>query len=231
MTRDSSGPDRAAATISDCYPTVDCAGVEVRYAQHLDGGGNDFGRAYVPFVEATFGRVGSVLEWCSGPGFIGFSLLGNGLCDQLGLTDVNAEAVSACRATVRGNGLDDRVSLFHGDCLDGMPEDRRWDLIVGNPPHMDVRTAPADDVAVFRRLKPELVYADHDWEVHRRFYRRVGELLAPGGSVVLQECSAASSAETFRDMITDGGLEVAEVIPCDPPHDLFYFLWVRKPAG
>ncbi|MGH3914310.1 MAG: methyltransferase [Pseudonocardiaceae bacterium] len=212
----------------ESYSTVDCNGIAVRYKDHLDGGGNDFGRAYLPFVASTFGKVGTLLEWCCGPGFIGFSMLTHGLCDHLGLTDINEEALSACRATVRANDLVDQVSLFHSDCFDSVPDDTRWDLVVGNPPHMNVNIAPAHEIAILQSLRPERVYADRDWNIHRRFYRQVGSYLAPGGSVVLQECWRASDPEVFRPMIVDAGLEIVDAIPCEPPHELFYFLWVRR---
>ena len=51
-------------------------------------------------------------EWCAGPRFIGFSLLGHGLCDTLCLADINPEAVSACERTIADNALTDRVSAI-----------------------------------------------------------------------------------------------------------------------
>jgi 16S rRNA G1207 methylase RsmC len=51
-------------------------------------------------------------EWCCGPGFIGFSMLGHGLCESLCLSDINAAAVSSCQYTVRVNKLSDRVSVY-----------------------------------------------------------------------------------------------------------------------
>jgi tRNA1(Val) A37 N6-methylase TrmN6 len=75
-------------------------------------------------------RQSRVFEWCAGPGFIGFALLGYGFCDTLCLADVKA-----CRLTVTQNGLAERVTVYHSDNLDGIPPSERWDLVVGNPPH------------------------------------------------------------------------------------------------
>ncbi len=76
-----------------------------------------------------------VCELCSGPGFIGFSLLAHGLRDSLVLTDINPAAVAAAQETVRRNRLEGRVSVYLSDGLDGVPADERWDLVVSNPPH------------------------------------------------------------------------------------------------
>ena len=45
----------------------------------------------------------AVYEWCAGPAFIGFSLLGHGLAETLCLADINPEAVEACRRTIADN--------------------------------------------------------------------------------------------------------------------------------
>ena len=90
--------------------------VRVHYKRHLDGGGSSFGQDYIPFLhDRGMPRQSRVLEWCAGPGFIGFSLLGFGMCETLCLADVNPQAVAACRRTIDDNGLANRVALYHSD--------------------------------------------------------------------------------------------------------------------
>ena len=81
------------------------------------------------------GRQERTFEWCAGPGFIGFSLLGHGLTDTLCLADVNPAAVDACNETIRRNGLEGRVDVYVSDGLAAIPASERWNLVVGNPPH------------------------------------------------------------------------------------------------
>jgi methylase of polypeptide subunit release factors len=115
-------------------------------------------------------RQGRVFEWCAGPGFIGFALLGYGFCDTLCLADVNPEAVEACRRTVAQNRLAERVAVYHSDNLDGIPASEQWDLVVGNPPRF-VDISPG-----------ELRFHDEDWKLHRRFFSTIGSFLKPGGN-------------------------------------------------
>jgi SAM-dependent methyltransferase len=176
--------------------TVDYAGVAVSWRADLDGGGRAFGQDYVPIVGQLFGRVGRLLEFCAGPGFIGFSLLARGLCDSLALVDINPEAVEVARETVRRNGLEDRVSVYESNVLDGVPAGERFDLVVANPPHF--LESPVG--------QPSRITDDPGWHIHRRFYRDVGHFLAPGGSVLLQENSEGSRPEDFYPMLTEGGL-------------------------
>src|SRR5450631_4241901 len=91
---------------------VSYGGIEIRYRPEHDGGGTEFGQDYIPFLKALgMPKQQRVFEWCCGPGFIGFSLLGNGLCESLCLADINPEAVASCTRTVRVNGLGGRVSV------------------------------------------------------------------------------------------------------------------------
>ena len=73
-------------------------------------------------------------EWCAGPGFIGFRLLGAGLTETLCLADINPQAVAACRRSIKDNALAARVNVYQSDNLANIPQSEQWDLVVGNPP-------------------------------------------------------------------------------------------------
>jgi len=92
-------------------------GIRVYYTKELDGGGAGFGQDYIEYVRANFPRQQRVFEWCSGPGFIGFSLLAHGLCDTLCLADINPLAVQACQKTIRENKLANKVKVHMSDNL------------------------------------------------------------------------------------------------------------------
>ena len=172
-------------------------GIEIRYREELDGGGTEFGQDFISFFNARgMARQKRMFEWCCGPGFIGFSLLGNGLCETLCVADINPEAVASCRNTVRVNGLEDRVAVYESDNLKSIPRSEKWDVVVSNPPHF------------IDQYIGDLRAHDPDWHIHREFFATIGEFLAPGGVVVLQENNRGSTVETFRQMIEQSGLEI-----------------------
>ena len=80
------------------------ANIEVDYLVHLDRGGRGFGQYFIPVVKDLFGKVRRICEFASGPGFIGFSLLANGLCETLSLVEVNPEWIDVCRRTIQKTG-------------------------------------------------------------------------------------------------------------------------------
>jgi SAM-dependent methyltransferase len=194
--------------------------VRVSYKDHLDGGGRTSGLDYLPlFRDLGMPRQPRVFEWCAGPAFIGFALLGYGFCDTLCVADVNPEAVEACRLTAVNNGLGGRVAVYHSDNLDHIPATEQWDLVVGNPPHF-ADSSPG-----------QLRYHDADWHLHRRFFGAVARFLKPGGVIVLLENNLGSTAETFRAMIEAAGLSIAFVHGCEnrrTPYPRIYFIGIAR---
>lgn len=201
------------------YKFVELAGIQVAYRSHLNGGGTLFGRDVARVVQ-NMSRPTAVLEWCSGPGFIGFDLLGRGLCDQLWLADINPEAIEAARQTISNNELDGKVAALQSDGLSALSRDLRFDLVVGNPPHSGT------DVLEQGR-GTELVYQDIGWAVHHAFYSSVHQFLNPGASVLIQENLRDSSTADFVPMIEAGGLRVIDTLPCTYPgwENQIYYIW------
>lgn len=196
--------------------------IKVTFTRDLDGGGTNFGQDYLRLMAAEGLKVDHLLEWCSGPGFIGFSLLAHGFCRRLTLLDVNPLAIDAVRRTVARHGLGERVTVIHSDSLDSAPAEVRWDMVVGNPPHSGT-DAHFD-------WGPDLIYKDPEWDIHRRFFQRIGDHLNPEGLILLQENSDLATPETFREMARENGFRTVHVSAC-PGYPIFYQGWVRQAAA
>lgn len=194
-------------------------GIRVHYKDCLDGGGTWFGQELIPFLERRgMPRQARVFEWCAGPAFIGFSMLGHGQCETLCLADVNPAAVTACRRTIADNKLDGRVAVYHSHNLSAIPPGEQWDLIVSNPPHFDHGAF-------------HLRAHDKGWQIHRDFFNAVGRFLRKGGVIVLQENNLGSTAETFREMIEAAGLAIVFVDGCKAQltsESSFYYIGIMR---
>lgn len=176
---------------------VDLGGVTVEYKSELDGGGLEFGQDFIPFLRSRgMPKHPRLFEWCAGPAFIGFSMLGHGLCETLCLADINPAAVTRCKNTVRLNHLEDRVSVYESNNLRSIPRSERWNLVVSNPPHF------------IDQYEGDIRAHDPDWEIHREFFNTIHPYLADNGVIVLQENNRGSTVETFREMIDAAGLEI-----------------------
>ena len=179
------------------WKVVNYKGIKVFYLPQLHGGGMDFGQDYLPVVGELFSKVDYLCEFACGPGFIGFSLLSNGLSRKLCLIDVNPLAIECCNKTIRENRLKKVVKTYVSDVLDGVPKTEKWDLVVGNPPFFNGTRA---------MYKKDIIGIDPGWVIHKKFYRDVPGHLADGGSVLFIESLVGSSPGTWRTMISKNGL-------------------------
>jgi hypothetical protein len=210
-----SGPPQRERDMPGQYRVAAYNSLEVLWDPELDGGGQAFGQDFIPVVSHLFGHAPHVYEACAGCGFIGFSLLANGLCDRLTLSDVNPRSVEAMQRTVQRNGLADRVSVHLADGLNGIPADLRFDLVVSNPPW-------------YSSDNGSLIACDPGWAFHRSFYAGISGHVQPGGSVLFQENSGGAEHDVFLPMLAAGGLALIQVLRyVVDVHPANYFLWSK----
>jgi hypothetical protein len=83
---------------------------------------------------------------------------------------------------------------------------------VGNPPF-------------YNETQPWCIRShDKDWQIHRRFFARVGHFLKPGGVILLQEANDASTPADFQKMIEDAGLSLVLVHNFKPGEMSHYYM-------
>ena len=195
--------------------------ISVSYTNNLDGAGLQLTNHFVAIVEKLIGKVSRICEFGAGPGFIGFSLLANGLCDSLCLIDINPEAVKICKKTIQKNKLESKVSVYLSNGLSNLPSSEKWDLVVSNPPHHPTKKGLFhDDV---------LKAVDKDWKIHQQFYANVKKFLKPNGSILFVENNQASLPSLWSEMISKNGLKMIDVFSYRHNDQMknfpFYFVW------
>ncbi|MBF0521910.1 MAG: tRNA (adenine(22)-N(1))-methyltransferase TrmK [Candidatus Omnitrophica bacterium] len=188
------------------YLKINYKNIEVSYCWRLQGGGLIMAHEFVHIVSQRIGRVEHVFEYCSGPGFIGFSLLANNLCDKLTLADVNPAAIETIKETIKNNNLEDRVTVYQSDCLDSIPENEQWDLVVGNPP-WDLVPRNLPWYQRFRN-KNNIMVCDPDSRVHKKFFQDIHKFLKPNGSILFIEGGEYTNANCFKQMLEQNRLKI-----------------------
>jgi len=165
-------------------------GLRIHYVRELDGTGRSLVAPYVRFFRTNIfdrPRFDKAFEWCSGPSFIGFSLLAEGLCKRLCVADINPLAVEALHRTVHDNGLEDVVSVHLSDNFKSIPATESFDLVVGNPPwyYHDNPTHRVFGSNWLARMlhRGRLCAIDDGWKIHEAFYAGVADHLNPGALV------------------------------------------------
>lgn len=181
------------------YLTINYKNIKVSYSWRLNGGGIILAHEFVRIISKRIGKVDHVFEYCAGPGFIGFALLANNLCDRLTLADVNPKAIKAIKETIKNNNLQDKVTVYQSDCLDSIPKAEQWDLVVSNPPWY-----------LCSGVGKNLMVYDPESRVHEKFYRNINKFLKPNGLILFMEGGEYTNSICFKGMIENNGLRITE---------------------
>lgn len=182
--------------------------IVVFFTSETDGGGSTFGQDYISVIKQKYpGRkFPKVFEWCSGPGFIGFSILSHGLCDSLCFNDLYNPAIELIDMTVQHpeNECIGLVSSYLLKDIGLLPKHERFDLVVSNPPHYNSN--------VCRLVNSNRLSSDIDWKSHQNFFSNIKKYLNPNGIILLQESMDGSKPENFFPFINSAGLEIISCI-------------------
>lgn len=193
--------------------TIPGSTFQVCYNSNEDGGGTWFGQEYNSVIQKRYRkRFNRCLEWCSGPGFIGFGLLANNLCDTICLMDRYEPAGESVRETARINGVEQRTTFYCCDRISSIPDYEKFDLIVANPPHY--LECPGDD-------NYQRIAVDQNWQAHWEFYQHIGSHMHSDSVILLQENQAGSlqGPAEFKHMIERSGLKITGYFTSDLYYD------------
>jgi ribosomal protein L3 glutamine methyltransferase len=155
---------------------------------------------FAPFVSDP-DLIGNVLELCTGSGCLAIMLADafeNAHVDALDLSD---EALAVAQRNVADYQLQERITLLQSDLYDALPPEKRYDLVVSNPPYVN-----ADSMT---RLPPEyrcepqmaLAGGDDGMDLVRRIIDGARSCLKPRGVLVVEVGNERAHAEAaFPDL-------------------------------
>jgi ribosomal protein L3 glutamine methyltransferase len=138
--------------------------------------------------------VEHVLDLCTGSGCLAILAARHFPNARIDAVDVSADALEVAVRNVAEHGLKDRVTLFHGDLFAPL-NNRRYDLIVSNPPYVD-----AEGMAALPRecrAEPKLAFDGgvDGLATVRRILDAADQHLTPRGGLV---CEIGRGRETVE---------------------------------
>lgn len=176
------------------------------YKSNHDGGGTSFGQDFVQLLRLKYDskKFNNCLDWCSGPGFIGLSLLINDFCSNVSLMDSNNEVFDLTKKSLKGTKYKDCVKTFNLSTVAELPATEIFDLIVSNPPHFSQK--------IFNQTKivkqTEKIFLDLDWKIHNEFFNNVKSHLSDDGIILLQESQWGCDVDTFDPILNNNDLKI-----------------------
>jgi len=132
----------------------------------------------------------SVLDMFSGSGAVGFSLA-NETKAKMTLVDANYHAVRSMRETNKSL-CHSNTNVILSECFSALrPSENKFDLIVGNPPHMDLPLT----------MPKGINGRDPNFEIHNLFFEKAGDFLNDSGRIMLVENSFSGVIQHFYNQL------------------------------
>lgn len=141
------------------------------------------------------GNITRVLDLCTGSGCIAILACQSFPNATVDAVDISKDALAVAARNVADYGLEDRVSLYHGDLFDAVG-DARYDLIITNPPYVD-----AEGMAGLPREclhEPSIAFdgGDDGLDIVRRILDGAKNHLTPDGGLL---CEIGRGREVLGD--------------------------------
>jgi ribosomal protein L3 glutamine methyltransferase len=151
---------------------------------HFGGQGDEDDDAAGALVDDPY-SVESVLDLCTGSGCLAILASLNFPNAEVDAVDISRDALDVAARNVGDYGLESQVTLHRGDLFKPLG-DRRYDLIISNPPYVD-----AEGMAALPRecrAEPEIAFdggAD-GLDIVRRILAEAGQHLTPQGGLLCE---------------------------------------------
>jgi release factor glutamine methyltransferase len=134
----------------------------------------------------------AVLDVGTGSGAIALALASERAKARITATDVSAAALAVARENADALGLSDRVRFLEGSLFEpflmtgGLRGGERFDLVVSNPPYVAERDAAGLPPELRHEPASALFAGPDGTDVLRAIAAGVGDVLAPGGAVLVE---------------------------------------------
>lgn len=192
--------------------------VTIEYEKELDGGGTWMTPAFIYALEKYYPnrKFTNGLEWCSGPGFIGFEIMSREICANFDFMDLHKPALDNVKTTIKNNNLTQHIECHLVDEIVKLPA-KKYDLIIGNPPHYTDVHFPEQRSSIdcYRRTM------DIDLKIHREFYKNIPNYLTDTGVIITSGTymhrkqhdipEVGIHFHRFYPLIKDSGLKLIDV--------------------
>lgn len=146
----------------------------------------------------NFPKVNSLMEMCSGPGFIGYWLKHKYKIPKLILVDKHEPLTDSIQKTNEVNEWND-VSFFISDAFEQY-DGESVDMIVSNPPHLASDEQWEEYISKMPAGQNYRVLVDADLDFHKKFLGKLSTYLNPNGYLALWENDGYIDIQTLQDI-------------------------------
>jgi UDPglucose 6-dehydrogenase len=196
--------------------TVKINNLKVSFPNHVDGGGYELIDEVISLIERTGkDKYAYALDWCSGYGPWGFSILTSNKADKVMFNDIYSVAIETVTNNADALGLSNRIKTIVGSTMSDLPNTEKFDLVVANPPHS------SSDVHV-TDLNTKRIIVDIDFAAQKDFYTNIRKYLTDDADIYISAGSGDDDSP-FVIWAMEGGLQFMGFCPSVVLHSGGYY--------
>lgn len=141
------------------------------------------GEKLTPWIEYPE-LVHDALDLCTGSACLAIQLAHYYPDAEIDAIDISLDALEVAAINVQQYSLEDRINLIHSDLFIGL--DKRYDLIVANPPYVDVESVESLPDEYLHEPLLALGSGEDGLEATRKILQDAAEYLAEEGILVVE---------------------------------------------
>lgn len=138
---------------------------------------------FEPWIDAD--RVTDVLDMCTGSGCIGISCAYAFPDAHIDLSDISPQALTVSAINIKNHDVASRVSCIESDLFQNLA-DKRYDIIVSNPPYVDQDDMSKLSEEFKHEPKLGLASGEDGLDITRKILAQASDHLYPDGILVLE---------------------------------------------
>ena len=140
-------------------------------------------KRFTPWLQHEPTRI---MDLCTGSGCIAIAMAHTFPAAEVDALDLSEDALAVCEMNIEMHGMLGQVIPICSDLFDALPAGDKYDLIVSNPPYVDVEDM--SDLPEEFHHEPEMALAagDDGLDLVRRILAEAGALLKDNGVLVVE---------------------------------------------
>lgn len=150
------------------------------------------GNRFEPWIDS--GRVSRILDLCTGSGCIAIAAQYQFPDAQVAASDISGAALEVAADNLEMHGLADHIELYESDLFASIP-DRRFDVIVCNPPYVDAEDMAALDEEFSHEPELGLRAGQDGLAVVDRILAAAGDFLDDDGVIFIEVGNSATALQ------------------------------------
>jgi len=150
------------------------------------------GNRFEPWIDS--GRVSRILDLCTGSGCIAIAAQYQFPDAQVAASDISGGALEVAADNLELHGLADHIELYESDLFAAIP-DRRFDVIVCNPPYVDAEDMAALDEEFSHEPELGLRAGQDGLAVVDRILAAAGDYLDDDGVIFIEVGNSATALQ------------------------------------